>query len=153
MARTMVVIVLAAWAFSWSWVIGYGDTGAWCALGHGRVTVVHHRHPGEPSVGFCAWLRPIGPTWEAAAKRNDPDATPWRRMGLTLPGMDWYAFDVPLWLLLLFFAAAAWALKPKRIVPGHCTGCGYDLTGNVSGRCPECGTATPTVPDDAKPTA
>lgn len=25
---------------------------------------------------------------------------------------------------------------------GRCMGCGYDLTGNVSGRCPECGRAT-----------
>ena len=24
--------------------------------------------------------------------------------------------------------------------PGHCQKCGYDLTGNVSGVCPECGT-------------
>jgi hypothetical protein len=23
--------------------------------------------------------------------------------------------------------------------PGHCPHCGYDLTGNVSGVCPECG--------------
>ena len=27
----------------------------------------------------------------------------------------------------------------RRIQPGHCKKCGYDLTGNVSGRCPECG--------------
>lgn len=26
-----------------------------------------------------------------------------------------------------------------RLKPGHCYGCGYDLTGNVSGICPECG--------------
>ncbi|MCP4251307.1 MAG: hypothetical protein GY778_30090 [bacterium] len=26
--------------------------------------------------------------------------------------------------------------KPR---PGRCDQCGYDLTGNVSGRCPECG--------------
>jgi hypothetical protein len=25
--------------------------------------------------------------------------------------------------------------------PGHCVTCGYDLTGNTSGTCPECGTA------------
>lgn len=25
---------------------------------------------------------------------------------------------------------------------GHCQKCGYDLTGNVSGLCPECGTPT-----------
>jgi len=26
--------------------------------------------------------------------------------------------------------------------PGHWQTCGYNLTGNVSGRCPECGTVT-----------
>jgi uncharacterized membrane protein len=26
-----------------------------------------------------------------------------------------------------------------RLKSGHCYGCGYDLTGNVSGQCPECG--------------
>ena len=28
----------------------------------------------------------------------------------------------------------------KDIMDGHCTKCGYNLTGNVSGVCPECGT-------------
>lgn len=28
-----------------------------------------------------------------------------------------------------------WPLYP----PGHCIQCGYNLTGNVSGTCPECG--------------
>lgn len=27
-------------------------------------------------------------------------------------------------------------------LPGRCRGCGYDLTGNVSGTCPECGAAS-----------
>ena len=31
-----------------------------------------------------------------------------------------------------------------------CRQCGYDLTGNVSGRCPECGTATVTTPPKAE---
>lgn len=141
LARAMVVIVLAAWGFSWGWVAGYGDTGAWCALGYGRFTVVHHRPPGEPSVGFHAWMWPTGPAWAAAANRNDPDATALNRIGLTLPGIDCYAVEVPLWSLLLFFGAATWLLRSKRIAPGHCTRCGYDLTGNVSGRCPECGSA------------
>jgi len=30
----------------------------------------------------------------------------------------------------------------ERLV-GHCLACGYNLTGNVSGICPECGTAIP----------
>ncbi len=29
----------------------------------------------------------------------------------------------------------------QRPKVGHCAHCGYDLTGNASGRCPECGTA------------
>jgi hypothetical protein len=28
----------------------------------------------------------------------------------------------------------------RRAEAGHCPACGYDLTGNVSGVCPECGT-------------
>ncbi len=30
--------------------------------------------------------------------------------------------------------------------PGHCVQCGYNLSGNVSGRCPECGTVVTTPP-------
>ncbi len=29
----------------------------------------------------------------------------------------------------------------RRVPPGHCRRCGYDLTGNKSGVCPECGAA------------
>lgn len=31
----------------------------------------------------------------------------------------------------------------KRHPPDHCQKCGYDLTGNISGTCPECGTDAP----------
>ena len=31
-------------------------------------------------------------------------------------------------------------LRPKPRLPDHCSKCGYNLTGNVSGLCPECGT-------------
>ena len=49
----------------------------------------------------------------------------------------------------LLFIVSAWAgvvvglrVRLKRAAPrqGHCATCGYDLTGNTSGRCPECGT-------------
>jgi hypothetical protein len=42
----------------------------------------------------------------------------------------------------------AW-LASRRILPGHCQHCGYDLTGNVSGRCPECGQAVTLKGDDS----
>jgi hypothetical protein len=34
------------------------------------------------------------------------------------------------------------------IPAGHCTACGYDLTGNVSGICPECGKPTGAMAQD-----
>ena len=34
--------------------------------------------------------------------------------------------------------ALIWWLDRRRPAPGNCR-CGYDLTGNTSGRCPECG--------------
>ncbi len=51
---------------------------------------------------------------------------------------------IPLWLpilLLLIPTVYLWWLDRDAIEPGHCVQCGYDLTGNVSGRCPECGGA------------
>ncbi len=55
--------------------------------------------------------------------------------------------EFPLWPLAAgagLVAAVAWWLDPprRRPRPGCCKACGYDLTGNVSGRCPECGTPT-----------
>ncbi len=39
-------------------------------------------------------------------------------------------------------------LRLRRIpAPGRCRRCGYDLTGNVSGTCPECGTG---IPDNSR---
>ena len=35
----------------------------------------------------------------------------------------------------------------RRIPPNHCQRCSYNLTGNVSGRCPECGTPCNTEGD------
>ena len=59
-----------------------------------------------------------------------------------------------LWLFLIWgigvplslggwWAASVWRRsfdRAKRIERGHCAYCDYDLTGNTSGRCPECGT-------------
>ena len=44
-------------------------------------------------------------------------------------------------LLVVPPAVLLWWLDRPRIPPGHCQKCGYDLTGNVSGKCPECGAA------------
>jgi hypothetical protein len=51
-------------------------------------------------------------------------------------------WTTPLWGITW---ALAWVQLRNRLFrrqpAAHCLACGYDLTGNVSGRCPECGTA------------
>lgn len=60
---------------------------------------------------------------------------------------------IPLWLSFLIVmipTAFLWLSDRRRYPAGHCTKCGYNLTGNVSGRCPECGTTIdPRRPDAA----
>jgi hypothetical protein len=72
------------------------------------------------------------------------------RSKLSVTGV-WLAVVVPLlvldWPVLLFFTVPVmliiwWPSRPG-IPPGHCRKCGYNLTGNTSGRCPECGTSVP----------
>jgi hypothetical protein len=50
---------------------------------------------------------------------------------------------LPLWTPAVLLAAPAtlWALRrfPARTPTSRCPACGYDLTGNASGVCPECG--------------
>src|SRR4029077_8067454 len=80
-----------------------------------------------------------------------------RRWGLALPelrvnpipsrgfGMHTDSLTIPLWLPFLVIAtptALLWYRDRRRRIPaGHCQKCAYDLTGNVSGVCPECGMA------------
>lgn len=56
-----------------------------------------------------------------------------------------YTVMIPLLYPTLFLWWLAWRIRPRRITPGHCQ-CGYDLRGNVSGVCPECGTAVTSTP-------
>jgi hypothetical protein len=52
---------------------------------------------------------------------------------------------LPLWVPFIMAVAPTgwlWWRDRRRIPAGHCRKCGYDLTGNVSGRCPECGVPT-----------
>jgi hypothetical protein len=57
--------------------------------------------------------------------------------------------SVPIGALAVPFAIPplAWALwyyrrdrLRRRVAEGRCAKCGYALTGNISGKCPECGT-------------
>ena len=65
------------------------------------------------------------------------------------PNWDWWnvwmvgsrSVIVPIYAVFLAVAVPtllAWRFWPKPVKPGHCR-CGYNLMGNTSGVCPECG--------------
>ena len=75
----------------------------------------------------------------------------WPESGLTARPSFWqdangYQLGLPLSLVfpvLLVPAVFLWR-RDRKPLRGHCPHCDYDLTGNVSGVCPECGTACET---------
>jgi hypothetical protein len=98
----------------------------------------------------ASWPRTWDPFWDFAW--NDRYELAW-----TVPHVadtaqssfgHWQEIRVPLWtpFLLTFVPTALLARRVRRRKPpGHCQQCGYNLTGNVSGRCPECGTPCPSL--------
>lgn len=65
-----------------------------------------------------------------------------------LPGGRVYQVFCPLWFPLAVLGIPTiwlWYADHRWRPPGHCRRCGYDLTGNVSGVCPECGASTPNI--------
>jgi hypothetical protein len=62
----------------------------------------------------------------------------------------WTLYFEPLWTLVLYLAFAPVGLGMDKVLDarrrfslGYCRACGYNLTGNVSGVCPECGSTVP----------
>ncbi len=91
------------------------------------------------------------------SKSSGPPNWSHQRMPLQIEIMPWtygvfwgqqyrgyVAVHMPLWIPFAATALPAcllWRLDRRRYPKGHCRKCGYNLTGNVSGRCPECGEA------------
>jgi hypothetical protein len=61
------------------------------------------------------------------------------------PRCPYHLLVLPIWLLTLMFSVVPvwWLVLWRRAravrLQGHCAACGYNLTGNISGVCPECG--------------
>lgn len=75
---------------------------------------------------------------------------PTQDYGLTLPslrhGYGRFSFWTPIWTMMTpFIALVGWSywIERRQRRLSVCSACGYDLTGNVSGVCPECGTPIP----------
>ena len=122
-------LVLIALVASMRWWVSYANGKFWWLFACGAVDCVErpgYREPLNWSASGWAWSdsllsAPILPRIHLA------------------PQM---VFVLPLWMpfvLVLLPTVHLWEKdRPKQ--PGHCQQCGYDLTGNVSRVCPECGT-------------
>lgn len=82
------------------------------------------------------WARLPPAGWSFAKNEEGLRFGPWERgkSGFRRTGCS---LLTPLLLLGLPTALLWW--RQHRARPGHCRSCGYDLTGNTSGQCPECG--------------
>src|SRR5262245_61219402 len=75
---------------------------------------------------------------------------------IRVPNSHCKEVNVPFWLL--FFSAAVPTgiflfVDRRRPLSGRCHRCSYDLTGNMSGVCPECGTKIGPAPAEPAPRA
>jgi hypothetical protein len=123
----------AAWVLSfWFWV-GYATLDKWhAALCGGKVIV------------FVSIPRGFVESWNSRdgwfAERATTHAVQWMpRVSRSVSGLT---ISLPLWLPLLLIVvptALVFWRDCRRIPPHCCQSCGYNLTGNISGTCPECG--------------
>jgi hypothetical protein len=75
-----------------------------------------------------------------------PNSNPrWGDFQLVIGFLDDSWLSLPLWIPLVIIAIPTAFLfwRDRRIPLGQCQKCRYDLTGNVSGVCPECGEKVP----------
>lgn len=136
-------LLLALWGGTTFWEATLYAGGVTLRSFMGRISVCDR--PERSGRLVTAWIR----------YDNSPDQEltgGWRqRFGLELPQWlhrwphAWEVF-VPYWCLIApitVLTALQWWPRAPAKGPGHCGNCGYDLTGNASGRCSECGAPVP----------
>ena len=121
------------------WRIGVSRGFFWAAWQLHALDGEHLRSSGDGS-SFR-----VGPgQFDMLLPRLPYSLTLWTLLPRTAKCFGWkyvtLPFTTPL-VLLVFSTALFWWVDRRRPPLGHCQRCGYDLTGNVSGRCPECGEA------------
>ena len=122
----MCILIAVAWAVSMRWAFGVDVGTAFRAMVESGLFIASWSDsPTDGNVWFS----------RSAMPRDLPPLFAWR------PYEDVFVY-VRLWLLLVLLAlptALLFWLDRRKPRPGFCATCGYDLTGNVSGVCPECG--------------
>ena len=146
----------------WVWTLGFcASAGAWCCahwfggIGFGSPSLEFG--DGVFTIHYSPDLLYSGPYWllgDYVVSLADEDSSKW---GLTWPRISKtregpnpvirvFTIEIPLWmptLTLALLTVRSWRRSMRYPRPGCCRRCGYDLTGNTSGVCSECGAPTP----------
>lgn len=133
LAAGVCVFIMLVWAASLMIGFVYVRPGtAWNSyvrIAHGQIGVYSQARPFFPPPTYRWFVRRIAfaPDW--AWDINIVDLRSW-------------VIILPFWMILSVTAGITgllWLRPGRRPPPGHCPTCGYDLTGNMTGTCPECG--------------
>ena len=155
------IVMTCAWSASNRWVIGLPRDGVSFTIDGGSLQIYGGadwarnavRPPQYVLPGSSGSVQrfPLRRYWTSSGRRSSklhlsgPWTNPWHTVAGKDPYLNSYTWslNIPLYLVLLSAAlptAFLWYRDRRRIPPGHCQRCGYNLTGNVSGVCSECGT-------------
>jgi hypothetical protein len=87
---------------------------------------------GVTAVAFCVLTIASYPSYQRAMGKNG-----------SLQAYIFFSLNMGLYAtcLIMLLVMPVWRFVHRRPPPGHCAECGYNLTGNVSGRGPVCGRA------------
>jgi hypothetical protein len=148
------LIIAVAWVFSLRWFCVYARSEAgqggsiYTTVGRGCLTTTTAVHPLPGfSGGWRLYRIPPGSLFLRWRTRILTENESWAGQVVHVS-----IVILPLWIPFLLVAiptAFLWHRDRRRILPGHCQRCGYNLTGNVSGTCPECN--TPVADEGRKP--
>lgn len=144
-------IVFTFWGLSLIFEISHESSTSCISLRNGILSFQYYPNGNLFPRGDGFYLVTLGPTpesygrWLGLSKlkyadlRSAAGVQPWGPMMYAIIPM-WLVLLVSTIVLLLVFLTWRWR---TRSLPGHCLVCNYDLTGNLSGKCPECGTPIP----------
>ena len=133
------ILMLVLWVFSVLFASYYISSQSSMFLGFGRIGFADSQlgNPGWACIPYYSRWRTGQMPWTEFADDF---------LGFGLPDRNWKlsgCLGIPIWLLVgtVGFPTAFLWWRDRRPKAGFCKVCKYDLTGNVSGTCPECGTA------------
>ncbi|MCC6359323.1 MAG: hypothetical protein IT450_11325 [Phycisphaerales bacterium] len=139
------LILAGLWLVLWAAGYGYfiatsGDMGGDPVLAHWIAIPVLP----EVQIGFVATSSPLFLSGAIAPPTGLLvlfDVAPGGSSAYYSPNSTQRIAIVPAWTppLILFGLACLLLIRWCKPAPNTCRSCGYNLTGNVSGRCPECG--------------